>query len=53
MCEEGSVALARDALESGLDPVELLQEGFTVGMRRAGELFEEEEMSPAGNDHCR
>ncbi len=43
--EEGSAALAQEALDSGLDPVELLQEGFTVGMRRAGELFEAEEMS--------
>jgi len=43
--EEGSAAVAQEALDSGLDPVELLQEGFTVGMRRAGELFEAEEMS--------
>lgn len=43
--EDGSVQLAKDALASGLDPVELLQAGFTVGMRRAGELFEQEEMS--------
>ncbi|MHB8869553.1 MAG: corrinoid protein [Thermoleophilia bacterium] len=43
--EEGSVQLAKDALASGLDPLQLLQEGFTVGMRRAGELFEAEEMS--------
>jgi len=43
--EDGAVQLAKDALESGLDPVRLLQEGFTVGMRRAGEMFEAEEMS--------
>ncbi len=43
--EDGAVQLAKDALQSGLDPVQLLQEGFTVGMRRAGELFEAEEMS--------
>lgn len=43
--EEGSVQLAKDALASGLDPLQLLQDGFTVGMRRAGELFEAEEMS--------
>ncbi len=43
--EEGSVQLAKDALASGLDPLQLLQEGFTLGMRRAGELFEAEEMS--------
>jgi len=43
--EEGSVQLAKDALAGGLDPLQLLQEGFTVGMRRAGELFEAEEMS--------
>ena len=43
--EDASVELAKEALASGLDPVQLLQEGFTVGMRRAGELFEEEEMS--------
>jgi trimethylamine corrinoid protein len=43
--EDGSVELARQALAVGLDPVRLLQEGFTMGMRRAGELFEAEEMS--------
>lgn len=43
--EDGSVELARQALASGLDPVLLLQDGFTVGMRQAGELFEAEEMS--------
>jgi trimethylamine corrinoid protein len=43
--EEASVKVAEDALASGVDPLELLQEGFTVGMRRAGELFEQEEMS--------
>lgn len=43
--EDGAVQLAKDALVSGLDPVRLLQEGFTVGMRRAGEMFEAEEMS--------
>jgi trimethylamine corrinoid protein len=43
--EEASVKVAEDALASGVDPLELLQEGFTVGMRKAGELFEQEEMS--------
>jgi corrinoid protein of di/trimethylamine methyltransferase len=43
--EEASVKVAEEALTSGVDPLELLQEGFTVGMRRAGELFEQEEMS--------
>lgn len=43
--EEASVRVAEEALASGLDPLTVLQEGFTVGMRRAGELFEAEEMS--------
>ncbi len=43
--EEASVRVAEEALASGLDPLTVLQDGFTVGMRRAGELFEEEEMS--------
>ncbi|MCZ7661538.1 MAG: corrinoid protein [Thermoleophilia bacterium] len=43
--EEASVKVAEDTLASGLDPLVVLQEGFTVGMRRAGELFEAEEMS--------
>lgn len=43
--EEASVQVAEDALASGLDPLEILQEGFTAGMRKAGELFEAEEMS--------
>ncbi len=43
--EDASVQVAKDALASGLDPLEILQEGFTAGMRMAGELFEAEEMS--------
>jgi trimethylamine corrinoid protein len=43
--EEASVRVAEEALASGLDPLTVLQEGFTVGMRQAGELFEAEEMS--------
>jgi trimethylamine corrinoid protein len=43
--EEAAVRVAEDALASGLDPLVVLQEGFTVGMRKAGELFEAEEMS--------
>jgi len=43
--EDASVQVAEDALASGLDPLEILQEGFTAGMRMAGELFEAEEMS--------
>lgn len=43
--EDASVQVAEDALASGLDPLEILQEGFTAGMRKAGEMFEAEEMS--------
>jgi len=43
--EDASVQVAEDALASGLDPLDILQEGFTAGMRKAGELFEAEEMS--------
>ncbi|MCL4369215.1 MAG: corrinoid protein [Actinobacteria bacterium] len=43
--EEAAVEVAEATLASGLDPLVVLQEGFTTGMRKAGQLFEQEEMS--------
>jgi methanogenic corrinoid protein MtbC1 len=31
--------LAKQALELGLDPLECINQGLTVGIRRVGELF--------------
>ena len=36
---EDAVALAQQALASGLDPLECITEGLTVGIRKVGELF--------------
>lgn len=36
---EKAVAVARRALSEGLDPVEVLSEGFSVGIRKVGDLF--------------
>lgn len=40
---EAAVALTRRALESGIDPQEILDQALTVGMRVVGDLFEEGE----------
>lgn len=32
---------AKEALEAGLDPVELIEKGFVEGMREIGDRFEE------------
>jgi corrinoid protein of di/trimethylamine methyltransferase len=37
---EDAAALARQALEQGLDPLLCINEGLTPGMQRVGELFE-------------
>jgi corrinoid protein of di/trimethylamine methyltransferase len=36
---EDAVALAKEALEQGLDPLQCINKGLTVGIRRVGELF--------------
>lgn len=43
---EGAVAVevAQKALREGLDPVELIEKGYTEGMKRVGEMFEKEEI---------
>lgn len=41
--EEGE-ALARKALEEGLDPLECIEKGFVVGINKVGALYEEGEM---------
>ena len=37
--QEKAVAVARQALSEGLDPVDVLSSGFSVGIREVGELF--------------
>ncbi len=41
--EEDAVALAKQALEQGLDPLTCINEGLSKGMDRVGELFAEGE----------
>jgi corrinoid protein of di/trimethylamine methyltransferase len=41
--EEGARQLAQQALEGGLDPLRIVEEGSVPGIRRAGELWEEGE----------
>jgi len=36
---EDAVSLAKTALDQGLDPLECITEGLTVGIRKVGELF--------------
>ena len=37
--DEEAVALARQSLEQGVDPLEAINQGYTVGMDTVGELF--------------
>ena len=41
--EEEAVKWANVALEEGLSPQEIMDQGFLVGIRQAGELYEQEE----------
>lgn len=43
MEEEKTISLSKEALEEGIDPVDIIEKGLSEGMTRAGELFEEEE----------
>lgn len=43
--EEGSVKLAQDYLEAGMDPVEMIEKGLTEGIRKLGDLFDRGEVS--------
>ncbi len=40
---EGARALAERALAAGMDPLELIERGFSAGIREVGELWEEGE----------
>jgi corrinoid protein of di/trimethylamine methyltransferase len=37
--QEDAVALAKEALDQGLDPLECITNGLTVGIQRVGEMF--------------
>ena len=43
MDEEGAVALAREAVATGVDAYAAIDQGLVAGMGRAGQLFEDEE----------
>jgi len=42
--EEEAKRLAQEALSKGLDPVEAIEHGFVPGLKRMGELFDQEEV---------
>ena len=42
--EEAATKIATDALEAGLDPLEMINQGFTEGIRKMGDLFERGEV---------
>jgi trimethylamine corrinoid protein len=42
--EEAAVQVAKDALAAGMDPLEMLNNGFSEGIRRMGDLFDRGEV---------
>jgi trimethylamine corrinoid protein len=38
--EKGAVEAAQEALKEGISPLEVIEEGFTVGIRKVGDLFD-------------
>ena len=42
--EEAARKVASDSLEAGMDPLEMINKGFTEGIRRMGDLFERGEV---------
>lgn len=43
--EDRAVAAAQQAITEGIDPVEVISKGLTVGMMKVGDLFNNEEIS--------
>ncbi|ADL07475.1 corrinoid protein [Thermosediminibacter oceani] len=41
MDEEGAAKYSKEALDAGIDPMAIINEGLIVGMNQAGKLFEE------------
>ncbi len=42
--EEAAKKIAADSLEAGIDPLEMINQGFTEGIRKMGDLFERGEV---------
>ena len=42
--EDGAKEIATKSIEAGIDPLEMINEGFTEGIRKMGDLFEREEI---------
>jgi len=42
--EDAAKEIAQKSLEAGVDPLDMINEGFTEGIRRMGDLFEREEI---------
>jgi len=41
---EKAEAIAHKAIEDGLDPIEIISKGFTVGITKVGDLFDKGEL---------
>ena len=48
--EEAAKKISIEALEAGMDPLEMINQGFTEGIRKMGDLFERGEVFLAGPD---
>ena len=42
--EDAAKEIANNALEAGIDPLDMINQGFTEGIRKMGDLFEREEI---------
>jgi trimethylamine corrinoid protein len=42
--EDAAVQIAKDALAAGMDPLEMINEGFSEGIRKMGDLFDRGEV---------
>lgn len=46
--EEAAKKIASDSLEAGMGPLEMINQGFTEGIRKMGDLFERGEVFSPG-----
>jgi trimethylamine corrinoid protein len=44
MDDDGAKEIARNSLEDGIDPLEMINDGFSQGIRKMGELFDQGEV---------
>ncbi len=44
MDDDGAKEIARKSLEDGIDPLEMINDGFSQGIRKMGDLFDQDEI---------